>query len=64
MRRAWAAISTGLILSLAACACGPSQLDCRGTLTEATGPTGSEAQYGDVTCVTQGLDKEETLGGQ
>jgi hypothetical protein len=52
------------LISLGAGGCQGQQLSCEGTIEDPESTTGIQAQYGSVTCVTQGLDKETSDGGQ
>lgn len=44
--------------------CGDGALQCTGELRDRETTTLGQLQYGNVTCVTQKLDKEATYGGE
>jgi hypothetical protein len=58
------AITMVILYSLAMTGCGEAEIQCRGSVTELTTSGLPDHQYGNVTCVTQGLDREVTRGGE
>lgn len=59
-----AALFLCLILSAAAASCGSGSVTCAGSLHKPDVTVPVESQYGNVTCITQSLDKEVTDGGE